>query len=121
MPVVNLDHLLPMPNESPMSPAIDTRTLFSPQVSPLFDAEHSALARPAGAGQRSVSAPVTKRAAPPDTTRTRARISSCPLMHRPSGTTTTAHPQPRAMPYPPGLKTAAPRLLPNADEGSKMP
>ncbi|KAG9094829.1 hypothetical protein FRC06_010441 [Ceratobasidium sp. 370] len=62
----NLDHLLSMPNESPISPAMDTQTLFSPQSSPLFDAEHTvpAPARPAGAGQRSVSDPVTKRVTP---------------------------------------------------------
>ncbi|KAG8714846.1 hypothetical protein FRC08_011357 [Ceratobasidium sp. 394] len=57
----NLDHLLPMPNESPISPAIDTQALFSPQASPLFDAEHSV---PRPNGQRSVSDPVTKRTAP---------------------------------------------------------
>ncbi|KAG8714847.1 hypothetical protein FRC08_011358 [Ceratobasidium sp. 394] len=58
----NLDHLLPMPNESPINPAIDTQTLFSPQASSLFDAEHPVPARHIGAGQRSVSDPVTTRA-----------------------------------------------------------
>ncbi|QRV92746.1 bZIP transcription factor [Ceratobasidium sp. AG-Ba] len=52
----NLDHLLSMPSESPISPSIDTQTLFSPTTSPLFNDEHS----PRPAGQRSVSDPVKK-------------------------------------------------------------
>ncbi|KAG8740385.1 hypothetical protein FRC10_004394 [Ceratobasidium sp. 414] len=62
----NLDYLLFMSNESPISPAIDTQTLFSPKASPLFDAEHSMPfpARPAGAGQRSISDPGNKRVVP---------------------------------------------------------
>ncbi|KAG8725782.1 hypothetical protein FRC12_024038 [Ceratobasidium sp. 428] len=61
---LNLDHLLPMNQESPTSPAMDTQALFSPQASPLFPSENSVPSRPAAGGHRSVSDPVGKRVQP---------------------------------------------------------